>query len=423
MNKRRALKQLREQIKHSETLTDQDRENLIRFDDQMALLRSEYSVSRREKHLRACSIMAGQARRIPQEELPNIELSAALKSRHAAEELVRWINERYENEETNKDYRTALRMFGKRVTTDDSLPEALEWIPTTTSRSYSPTPDPATMLQWDTDVLPLIKQASPRTAALVAVAWDAGPRPGELLDLKISNITDHRHGLQITVEGKKGQRTITLIPSVPYVNRWLSEHPFRNDPSAPLWCKKDNKEAPTHQSIWKELKNLANRANISKPVTLTNFRKSSASYLASRNMNQAHLEDRFGWTRGSNIASRYIAIFNEKSDNELAKIYGLEIESDESDRIAPLVCPRCEKETPREEEFCVWCHQVLDPESIPKLKEQEQQIRRAVLKLAQESPETIDHIEKAETMMQIFDSNPELHRAAQRYLSTLSETE
>jgi hypothetical protein len=47
----------------------------------MALLRSEYSVARREKHLRACAIMAGQARRISTDELPDANLSAALDDR------------------------------------------------------------------------------------------------------------------------------------------------------------------------------------------------------------------------------------------------------------------------------------------------------------------------------------------------------
>ena len=43
-------------------------------------------------------------------------LGAALEEKVAAEDLVRWINRNYENEETNRDYRVALRVFGRRAT-------------------------------------------------------------------------------------------------------------------------------------------------------------------------------------------------------------------------------------------------------------------------------------------------------------------
>jgi len=37
------------------------------------------------------------------------------------------------SEETNRDYRVALRVFGKRVTDEDGLPDSLAWITATTA--------------------------------------------------------------------------------------------------------------------------------------------------------------------------------------------------------------------------------------------------------------------------------------------------
>jgi hypothetical protein len=57
------------------------------------------------------------------------------------------------------------------------------------------------------------------------LAWDLGPRPFELFDLTPKQISDHKYGLQVTGNGKQGRRSPVLIPSVPYVNRWLEVHP------------------------------------------------------------------------------------------------------------------------------------------------------------------------------------------------------
>lgn len=59
-------------------------------------------------------------------------------------------------------------------------------------------------------------------------------------------------------------------------------------------------------------------------MTPTVFRKSSASYLASQNVSQAHLEDHHGWTRGSKIAARYIAVFDDANEREIARARGAE---------------------------------------------------------------------------------------------------
>jgi len=279
--------------------------------------------------------MASQAQRISEDELPDVELSATLEDKAAATEMLRWINGRYSNEETNKDYRLALRVFGKRLN-DGEVPDSLEDIPTTTSRNYNPTPDPGEMLAWDDDVVPLAKATrNPRDAALIAVAWDSGARGGELLDLQVGDVTDSRHGLKLTVDGKTGQRSVLLVPSVPHLNRWLSDHPASDDDSAPLWSSLNEPEDVTYQQLRKSIRSAAERAGIDKPVTFTNFRKSQAAHLASRGLNEALIKDRLGWSQGSSVASRYVSIFGEDSDRQLAALHGKEVdESEEPDPIA-----------------------------------------------------------------------------------------
>lgn len=89
-------------------VNERDRDALLEFDRRMQLLDSKYGDYRREKLLRHCTRIAENVRRGV--------LTDALESREAAEDIVLWIKNEYDNEYTKHDYRTALRIFGKRVT-------------------------------------------------------------------------------------------------------------------------------------------------------------------------------------------------------------------------------------------------------------------------------------------------------------------
>lgn len=122
-------------------------------------------------------------------------LADALEDRNAAEQLVAWINtEKADSPETNKDYRVTLRQFGKLASDDDDvdeIPESIEWVPGGYPSNYDPAPDPGDMLRWEEDILPMIDAcANLRDRALIALAWDLGPRPYELFDLTPKQVSD-----------------------------------------------------------------------------------------------------------------------------------------------------------------------------------------------------------------------------------------
>ncbi|WP_418280802.1 tyrosine-type recombinase/integrase [Halorubrum sp. DTA98] len=351
------LDTLRGRIRSADAIAEADRDALLELDRTLQLLNSEYSDHRRLKLLRHVTILA--------EEVGGV--AAALDDRDAAEELVRWIHTNRTNEETNRDYRVALRVFGRRVTDGDETPDALAWISSSTSSNYDPAPEPGEMLDWEDDVLPMIDEArNARDAAALALQFDAGLRGGEFEALTVGDVTDHKHGLQVTVNGKQGKRTVTLILAVPHVQRWLSDHPVPTDGDAPLWSKLSAPEPLSYKMITKMFGSPAERAGVTKPVTPTNFRKSSASYLASRGMRQPHLEDHHGWVRGSSVAARYVSVFSEDADRELARVHGKDVETTEPDPTAPVECPRCGEDTPRERDLCVWCGQALAPDAARK---------------------------------------------------------
>lgn len=143
--------------------------------------------------------------------------------------------------------------------------------------------------------------------------------------------------------------------------------------------------------VRKVFRKAVERADITPPAdpTPTRFRKSSASHLAARNVSQAHLETRYGWTRGSDEAARYIAVFGSETDREVARALGIDVDVDDPEPMGPLNCPRCELPTPRDKPTCVHCGQAL---SVEAAAEAEAQQKRARKTLAMLDPDTAEEI-------------------------------
>ncbi len=409
---RKQIANLRDRIEESNDIQQKDKEILIKFSEEIELLKSKYSDHRHNKLLRHCTILA-----------ENVGgLADALKERDAAKDLVRWINRNYDNEYTNHDYRTAIRVLARRVTDGDDLPESVEWVPSGTSNSHDPVPDPGDMLQWEEDIVPMIEETrNSRDAALIAVAFDSGARSGELQDLTIGSISDHEHGLSIHVDGKTGQRSVTLVPSVPYLQRWLIDHPEPDNPGAPLWSKLTKPEELSYRQFNNCFSDAAERAGVKKTVTPTNFRKPNATYLARKGMNQAFIEDRQGRKRGSDATAHYVARFGGEADDEYAKMHGLEVEEDESEPLGPVECPRCQKDTPRHRETCVWCNQPLEYGAIESIEEDQKEVRNQIFRLAQQDPELLKDVQQARRFSELVDDNPDILEDAQAFAESLSE--
>lgn len=390
------LENLRERIDAADAIAEADRAAITAFDDKLTLLNSNYSAYRHVKLLRHVTIIA--------EEVGGV--AEALEDREAAEEIVRWINRTYDNEETNQDYRVALKVFGRRVTDEgvqndpDEPPASLAWIPSGTSNNYDPAPEPGEMLDWKEDVLSMIDAAThTRDKAAIALQFDAGLRGFEFKDLTVGDVTDHDHGLQVTVNGKQGRRTVLLIPSVPYVREWLDEHPAGWDRDAPLWSKLDEPEPISYSMLCRVFKNPAERAGVDKPVTLTNFRKSSASYHASQGLSQAHLENRYGWVTGSSAASRYIKVFAKEADHAIAKLHGLEVDESEVESIGPVECPRCEYKEKREAHFCSRCGQALNVEAAAGVEDAQDKVKVSYKQTDPDDTENMDRIDLVDDLL------------------------
>jgi len=336
------------------------REALLGLSDNLDLIPSEVGDYRHRDILRRNTIIA--------EKVGGDTLVAALDDRGAAEDIVRWINREYDNEHTNQDYRKDIRAFGRyagEITEDP--PESLAWIPTGTSNDFDPTPSERDLVSYDEMQAMVDAARNARDEALIALQFEAGLRGGELRDLKVGDVFEADHSLAVHVDGKEGERVVHLLVSVPYLNRWLSpdRHPAPDDADAPLWSKLDRVGGITSTMYYKAFREPARRADVDKTVTPTNFRKSNTRWLLRLGMKRGKIEQRQGRKHGSKHTARYEAEFGDESlEKTYASLHGEDVDVDDTGLdVAPVTCPRCTEETPREFDFCLHCNQSLDLEA------------------------------------------------------------
>jgi len=354
---RPSINRLRERLRESGDIADDDAEALLAYSRELdALGQAEVGDASHEKYLMRLVKMAEEAG----------GLAESLESTAAAKELNSWINDRYQNPESNKTARDSLRSFGEHATKGDGKPDSIEWVPTGYPSNFDRSPDPSKMFRWKEHVVPMLEACRNfRDEALIALAFDIGPRSGELQDLTIGDLADHDYGLQVTVEGKVGRRSPVLLIAPTRVQQWIQTHPAGDDPTAPLWSKLNRADPISGEMLRKIFRQAADRAAVTPPSkpTPTRFRKSSASHLARRGVSQTALENRYGWVRGSDEAARYIAVFGEESEREIAMALGVDVGDDEPEPVGPVQCTRCDQETPRDKDRCVWCGQPLSLEA------------------------------------------------------------
>ena len=399
------IEALHSRIEKSEVLPQDDKDALMDFSSELGA--HNYSTGRRVKLLQHCTMMAGDSEKYDPEDLPEPDLVDIIgdskKAKDNAKKYVSWINGNYKSEESKRDHRVALRMLGGHLTPgdpDEEKPSSVEWISADLPVDYDPIPDKTKMWWWDEHILPALNNAKyARNKAALAVDWDAGPRSGEFREMKVGDVSDHKYGKEITVDGRQGQRTVILITSVPYLQRWLEVHPRSDDPEAPLWCDLDTGRDVSYKMKQKMLRKPVERAvengDLNKPSKMgfTRMRKSSASYLARSNVSQLHLERHHGWVRNSSEARRYIDVFSDDTAREVARAHGVDVSEDEMDSIGPVECPRCQRDTPRDKLQCMWCGQALSPKGVEKVENRQERMFESALEAEGDMKERLKNVQ------------------------------
>jgi integrase len=294
-------------------------------------------------------------------------------------------------DETKSAFKIMLKRFYRwlKDPEDQQYPPEVSWIKTSVKNSRRILPEE---ILNEKEVEALIRAAeSPRDKAFVSMLFDLGSRPGEFLSLQRKNIAFDKLGGFVLVEGKMGQRRQRLIISVPFLAKWLEEHPDKN-PEASLWvherqgCHEDGIVSLDYYSARKLLQRLKKKTGIQKPVNPYSFRHARATFLAN-SLTEAQLRQVFGWTQASKMPGRYVHLSGRDVDTALLRVHGLlnGVEEEKS-KLSVVKCVRCEQQNSTIQRLCTRCGMPLDLKAALEsedMKEKEMQSMRDQMKQIQ----------------------------------------
>lgn len=203
-----------------------------------------------------------------------------------------------------------------------------------------------------------------RDKALVSVLWETGGRIGEIGNLQLKHVTKEEYGYTLDLTGKTGQRTPLIVSSAPHLTRWLNNHPFRNDPEAPLWVHYQYASTP-HAMMYSTIRGMLlgyfRRIGITKRIYPHLFRHSRATYcLASGLMTEAQAKAYFGWTPSSDQLATYAHLLASDANASILRENNLAPKQHVQEALRASTCYRCGELNANSAEYCTKCNAILD---------------------------------------------------------------
>jgi site-specific recombinase XerD len=200
---------------------------------------------------------------------------------------------------------------------DEEYPPEVKWIKTTLKRKDCLLPK---NLLTEEEIKPLVNVASsPRDKAYIVTPYESGARIGEIGSLQIKNVIFEERYAALMLQGKTGARRVIVVAATPYLNIWIQNHPFKNDPEGPLWVSVgtvNRFKAMSYPALAKVLKVTAKRAELGKRVTPQTLRHSRATFLATK-LTEAQMNQIFGWKQGSDMPSIYVHLSGRDVDDAI----------------------------------------------------------------------------------------------------------
>ena len=275
-------------------------------------------------------------------------------------------------EYTKYDFKIVLKLLYKWLKgNDETFPPEISWLKPKLRNNAHKLPEE---LITEEEVLEMARATNnPRDKALVLLLYETGCRIGELLSLKVKNVSFDQYGAILIVTGKTGDRRVRAITSAPALSTWLDNY-GNAKPDSPLWPPRShniyNKNtAAEYRSVYVLIRNLAARAGIKKKIYPHLFRHSRATFMASR-LTEAQMKEYFGWTQSSEMASVYVHMSGRDLDDTLLKMHHMAEKKEEEMKIQIRNCHRCKQPNSPTSKFCNKCGAVLNVETVMQVEDE-----------------------------------------------------
>ncbi len=192
----------------------------------------------------------------------------------------------------------------------------------------------------------LLENVSPKLKALIIVLYEGALRKGELLNIKLRDITFSDKFAEIEIrKSKTNKRRIPLIESIPYLREWIKHIGIKEDDIV-FQYKSESSLNSTFNTINSYMKKRHPNKWKHDKIYPHLFRHSRLTELAASGYsNEALLKKVAGWKLGSNMAEVYFHLDDADTKNMLLIENGLEkFENKPIKKLQPIICPRCNME-------------------------------------------------------------------------------
>lgn len=188
-----------------------------------------------------------------------------------------------------------------------SYPELVDWIDTSKKEAQIKAVPGLKNGVWQ--IVELIPDL--RRKALVWALFDSGFREGEIINCKIKDLEKIKDTFYLTCTySKTKSRTVSLSYATELIERWLEQHPDKDNPEAQLW-------QTSRIMLYKTVKLYGKKAhNIN--ITVHMIRHTSATFWAPK-LNRTVFCKRFGWSYASQSPDRYID-FSKMEEQQVVEI-------------------------------------------------------------------------------------------------------
>ncbi|MBN1244299.1 tyrosine-type recombinase/integrase [Candidatus Bathyarchaeota archaeon] len=311
-------------------------------------------------------------------------------NRTGIEKVVGRINTRRYTEHTKHDYKIIIKKYFQwlRGCDEDAheYPPEVAWIKTSFKKKRLL---PEALLTAEEFKKLVGATENLRDRALILSHYDGGFRIGETLSLRILNVSFDKYSAVVRVDGKTGPRRVRLTISTPALASWLSIHPFKNDPNAPLWVgvgTVGRGDPLSYDGARALLRRLAKKAGLKKRVYTHLMRHTRATELANI-LTEAQMKEHLGWVPGSDMPSTYVHLSGRDVDGAILKAHGITVDQETKAKVALILtkCPRCDQESSSDAQFCPKCGMVLNDKAALKLQEERNLADRIMTLLMKDS--------------------------------------
>jgi len=235
--------------------------------------------------------------------------------------------------------------------------------------------------------------------ALIAIAFDSGARPSEILTLNVGSVELEEGYTRINIrESKTDVRSVVVIDADRYIKMWLQIHPYRNDLNSPLFLTSGKLKFLDPSAYNVTLKRIVKKANLKKHVWAYLFRHSAITRCLNDGWSETMVKKRFGHGTDSKELITYEHLVSEQIDTYALNMHKQKLAGEKIKGIVKpeITCNYCKTVNSDKDKHCLHCGRPINLKGFVETEDRREKLNDFVIEVFQRAME----------------KNPELRRIA-----------